>query len=722
MRRTGRLGIGGALGQTSALGFNESGESKPASVTRLDKEIQSLKSENKKLKTELNDIRSLYKQLVDEAPHEKFDERRVNLLKSQIIQLERQMLLLNEALSSRSEALYEVENNLQWLADTCRGYIVQEVRGSQVPVERAQLTLMVETAESARIKLYKQLENNTTQKLSRPLRFYSDFLLTTEDDDVTLFDVALGQLDHINLKHVTKLESKLSSLYCDLIHLHSIMEEETKNESACLWTSCHVTQASRERLATQILTSCARLKECSSDLMELSLLYPCAPWPPLKRNALKEITSERVIQCLPGNPRSRSPDTVNVIQALVKAYNYKVYMLNNQLQALKGEVKYHKKVYNLQLKYTESLFQAIREAYSGFEAMSNEVIVKPLKDVLEAFVDLSQSASEEALRCFMKTFRDKVPQLSDVIETLSVKEEESEGSKMLSQYGDEFFRVLEKIMHEQQCKRDREAEKVDHVRQEQDRLDTNLREILEQQEARLQQISMMSSEHENTDGVMSSDYGQSEQSDNKWTSEMNSSAKQRDLSVEIYLPGDSNKGQEQVKDKADSKLKKQGKPLHKKEWVNVLDHHLERDLSELSVNDQESDTGKLSDAELLAYHQNTIPDVNVNLPHPNRLEGRKLPSLDNEPTDSAASKSKIKKKLNYVPNTFVPNRTLKLRRSGSQTRLGSAENTMTNSDTSLDQTNTEHHVKSDRSRSKDETAIRKGTKPEAKFRSKPAFR
>ncbi|WAR00269.1 hypothetical protein MAR_024641, partial [Mya arenaria] len=600
MRRTGRLGIGGALGQTSALGFNESGESKPASVTRLDKEIQSLKSENKKLKTELNDIRSLYKQLVDEAPHEKFDERRVNLLKSQIIQLERQMLLLNEALSSRSEALYEVENNLQWLADTCRGYIVQEVRGSQVPVERAQLTLMVETAESARIKLYKQLENNTTQKLSRPLRFYSDFLLTTEDDDVTLFDVALGQLDHINLKH-----------------------EETKNESACLWTSCHVTQASRERLATQILTSCARLKECSSDLMELSLLYPCAPWPPLKRNALKEITSERVIQCLPGNPRSRSPDTVNVIQAL--------------LQALKGEVKYHKKVYNLQLKYTESLFQAIREAYSGFEAMSNEVIVKPLKDVLEAFVDLSQSASEEALRCFMKTFRDKVPQLSDVIETLSVKEEESEGSKMLSQYGDEFFRVLEKIMHEQQCKRDREAEKVDHVRQEQDRLDTNLREILEQQEARLQQISMMSSEHENTDGVMSSDYGQSEQSDNKWTSEMNSSAKQRDLSVEIYLPGDSNKGQEQVKDKADN--------------------------------------------------------VNVNLPHPNRLEGRKLPSLDNEPTDSAASKSKIKKKLNYVPNTFVPNRTLKLRRSGSQTRLGSAENTMTNSDTSLDQTNTEHHVK-----------------------------
>lgn len=36
--------------------------------------------------------RSLYKQLVEEAPSEKFDERRVNLLKSQVIQLERQVM------------------------------------------------------------------------------------------------------------------------------------------------------------------------------------------------------------------------------------------------------------------------------------------------------------------------------------------------------------------------------------------------------------------------------------------------------------------------------------------------------------------------------------------------------------------------------------------------------------------------------------------------------
>ena len=50
--------------------------------------------------------------------------------------------------------------------------------------------------------------------------------------------------------------------------------------------------------------------------------------PPFKRCALKDITAERVLQCI---PRSRSQDTQKVIQALVKAYNYKVYMLNTEV-------------------------------------------------------------------------------------------------------------------------------------------------------------------------------------------------------------------------------------------------------------------------------------------------------------------------------------------------------------------------------------------------------
>ncbi len=72
--------------------------------------MQELKQENAALKKELSDIRwvliyvcmsilcvicsynrAVHKQLIHEAPQENFSEKRVNLLKSQIFQLERQV-------------------------------------------------------------------------------------------------------------------------------------------------------------------------------------------------------------------------------------------------------------------------------------------------------------------------------------------------------------------------------------------------------------------------------------------------------------------------------------------------------------------------------------------------------------------------------------------------------------------------------------------------------
>ena len=55
----------------------------------------------------------MYIQLTKELRHEKFDERRVNMLKSQMIQLERQLLLLNDALGSRMSVVLEAENSFQ---------------------------------------------------------------------------------------------------------------------------------------------------------------------------------------------------------------------------------------------------------------------------------------------------------------------------------------------------------------------------------------------------------------------------------------------------------------------------------------------------------------------------------------------------------------------------------------------------------------------------------
>ena len=75
----------------------------------------------------------------------------------------------------------------------------------------------------------------------------------------------------------SKLEGKLSTLYKELISLHGLMAEES-NCPYQIWTSSHVTQAIRERLTTQTLKSCAIMKDCTDDLLELSLLFPSAPW------------------------------------------------------------------------------------------------------------------------------------------------------------------------------------------------------------------------------------------------------------------------------------------------------------------------------------------------------------------------------------------------------------------------------------------------------------
>ena len=76
----------------------------------------------------------------------------------------------------------------------------------------------------------------------------------------------------------TKLETQLSSLYKELIYLNTSLEEEASSDSAYMWTSCHVTSAVRERLQTQLLKTCALMKNSCASLLDLSLLFPSAPW------------------------------------------------------------------------------------------------------------------------------------------------------------------------------------------------------------------------------------------------------------------------------------------------------------------------------------------------------------------------------------------------------------------------------------------------------------
>lgn len=68
-----------------------------------------IQKENASLKKELSELKCQYTQLIQETSHEKFSERRVNLLKAQVLQLERQVMLLSHAINSRSILISQLQ-------------------------------------------------------------------------------------------------------------------------------------------------------------------------------------------------------------------------------------------------------------------------------------------------------------------------------------------------------------------------------------------------------------------------------------------------------------------------------------------------------------------------------------------------------------------------------------------------------------------------------------
>lgn len=72
------------------------------------------------------------------------------------------------------------------------------------------------------------------------------------------------------------METKLATLYKELISFHSLIEE---SETPSLHpVSQHANKAVHDRTVTKLLKSCAMIKDCCGDLVQLSLLYPSAPW------------------------------------------------------------------------------------------------------------------------------------------------------------------------------------------------------------------------------------------------------------------------------------------------------------------------------------------------------------------------------------------------------------------------------------------------------------
>ncbi|XP_019862729.1 PREDICTED: uncharacterized protein LOC109591439 isoform X2 [Amphimedon queenslandica] len=147
-----------------------------------------LKKENASLKSELETLKIDYTQLIKEMSVENFSERRANLLKAHILQLERQVQLLSD-LQVYGEALeYKIKNKEPIAEDATRlRKLNQRLKKVSCASEDVALPLVY------------------TGGLSKPL---------------TILD-SLSNKDNISLREISWMESELSKLHNQLRRLHT---------------------------------------------------------------------------------------------------------------------------------------------------------------------------------------------------------------------------------------------------------------------------------------------------------------------------------------------------------------------------------------------------------------------------------------------------------------------------------------------------------------------
>ncbi|XP_039196332.1 uncharacterized protein LOC120306709 isoform X2 [Crotalus tigris] len=442
-------------------------------------DYKKLQEENIKIKNELKDLRNQYEQLIEEGKNKCFDERRTSFLKAQALQLERQVVLLTEGLNSQAVFMLELNTSLEAVIDKVSSFLSTEGTASKAIIPHPELLQIIEMCQKMRYKLQRHQQVSDLSKLALPWTLGGN--LTVQP--ITLLDVCYGKIENLNLRYVSALEGKLSKLWRHLLamrqNLSFLLAPGQASTEVALQILPTVVYA---HLINQVVQCHQSVEECCNDLLTLTLLIPSAPWDVLENSLSQEFTLENVLSILPafpkGTPQQRAKRAVD---ALVKAQNYSRQMSMQQILALQAELNFHRKLYTLQVKYIEAVFDGIKQAYHTFQDNVALVLCSPLQDVFSSYTKLKTGASEDALRDFLIAFKNNAEQIQYAIETLVPSaSQQREGDEALSRFGKEFFLSLEQSLKACGEQRDKAANEMGILQMELDQALEKLRNLREQ--------------------------------------------------------------------------------------------------------------------------------------------------------------------------------------------------------------------------------------------------
>ncbi|KAG9261848.1 hypothetical protein AMEX_G25453 [Astyanax mexicanus] len=427
--------------------------------------VEKLERENAKLKMQYEELKRQYVQLLEEAKEEKFEERRVNLLKAQVMQLERQVILLSEGLSSQLCCSQDVEKALDPLTHRLRS-LLSSGGADEVIIAWSELTQLVERCEDVKQKLHRKIKVSSAEDLAVPWLLSGSKL--TKQPTTTLLDLCYGKINNLNLQQVSALESRLSQLFK---HLHGIRQtvglilaphpdlHPAKLASPKQVPTPPAPSALYARLLNQASLCCSDLDRCCRDLLTLSLIVPSAPWAGSEQRVIPELEVENILATLPAFPRGAPLQRARrSAQALSRAANYSLLMAQQQVEALETELEFHRSLYSLQVRTVEELVQGIRQAYQTFQENISHSLCAPLQDVLSCYEDLRGSASEAALRRFLSAFKSSSAQIREAVEAFGPSK--SQGDEALAQYGRDFLQSVEALLKDCAENREKAASKL----------------------------------------------------------------------------------------------------------------------------------------------------------------------------------------------------------------------------------------------------------------------
>ncbi|KAJ3416838.1 hypothetical protein HDV05_008423 [Chytridiales sp. JEL 0842] len=292
---------------------------------------ESLKQSNEKYEklygehTTLQDqYRKAVEEVVDpsatlEANTLMLDRRRVMILKSQLVQLERERELLKEAAARDDGGVAEICKDLRTAKDTVKSALAEITRDPKVPAKH---TEQIKTALSAITASLKALSHSYTASRSTKrgvAPFIRGFLGSTEKNEEEESGFRFednAEANSLHLKDLSRLESQLHGLRSQLAALYQCLNTGYRTSNPHIFD---------ERIHEQYEKSLFELQSAMDSLLSFSTMAPMAPYPSLNKSK--------------SNRKQSLPAATDIISAIPNLSSYQKTKLEQALNSLYGIVR-----------------------------------------------------------------------------------------------------------------------------------------------------------------------------------------------------------------------------------------------------------------------------------------------------------------------------------------------------------------------------------------------